>query len=884
MAEIVPNRVPCGKKPEPQPIPPTPEPATGVCDLKGVLYFKLDSGTTGPENWFVGDRTKYCGLLGNEIDQNFYFLRAMDIESAYTITEGNRKYLILKRFGCDWGLKVDLTDEGLYNHIFWVEDGYIHVKYPDGTEDCFRDNHGEGEPVKFLVDGDNVRIVTNSTIDGDGTFKHPIGVDPAYLTGTYAPADFFADLTCTAATLDDFKNIGNGHAVVTKENANRFGALYTYDQAENLNRELASVYGEGGWRVPTKEDWAKLLNWAEDRDEYRNHDSDQIGKNFGCVAGARLKSENFWSGTPGNGDNNFGFSIYPVGLCAEDANTAEPPEYGFDKLYQVTEFWSQSELNGSYYTRSFSYGHDDVAQLARPRVCRFSVRLVRDVDSDKDFDYTGNVEILNTIVPTVLTTDGTQEWTSVNVGFAAPEDAGQLLIPSAWKDVDTNIPAVSCYVLCASTEEDAEYEYRPIEEYEIPSTASPAEFNSVEEALEQEELEPYILIHYTIHLDIVAETKFYYNAWDGKKWHRKMMREGESVVLLREDYGTGCDTAATPYVTSGITNHEWRVRVDEKTGLDELIDTVADIKEEFYKEFRDIRELISGITENLENLSGVVMDMWDQMASGMTDLQDEIDRIESGCGLDADGNFIVPRASGLTSGSTSIRDAVAILDDVIAEDEEVAAAAFNDLNRRMVEVSGTVKNLGDELDAVEDSVGLDQDGRYTAPETGFTSASTTVKEAIEILDHITVENEEIIAAAFNDINRRVAALSGNVANMDEELAEVENQLENVKQAIPLNDDGTYKPSEGNHTSGATNIEEEILAIDEALTEAEENLEELKNRSVEAYDTTMSAWTADSVTYVKVNLGDNNPHLKFDENGIYFDGDFKDTDVEDQDIY
>ena len=36
--------------------------------VNGVKYFKLVSE-------FEGDYTKNCGLLGNEIDENFYFLR-----------------------------------------------------------------------------------------------------------------------------------------------------------------------------------------------------------------------------------------------------------------------------------------------------------------------------------------------------------------------------------------------------------------------------------------------------------------------------------------------------------------------------------------------------------------------------------------------------------------------------------------------------------------------------------------------------------------------------------------------------------------------------------------------------------------------------------------
>ena len=38
--------------------------------VEGVTYFKLKSE-------FEGDYTKHCGLLGEEIDENFYFLRGL---------------------------------------------------------------------------------------------------------------------------------------------------------------------------------------------------------------------------------------------------------------------------------------------------------------------------------------------------------------------------------------------------------------------------------------------------------------------------------------------------------------------------------------------------------------------------------------------------------------------------------------------------------------------------------------------------------------------------------------------------------------------------------------------------------------------------------------
>ena len=599
MAEIVPNRVPCGKKPTPTPPQPEPTPVT-LCDLTGIKYFKLQSNIDG-------DYTKNCGLLGNEIDENFYFLRSMDIMSAYTIDEEGRKILVLKRVHCDRDIKVDITDDDAYQ--FRLEDGYIIITYPDGHEEKIG---------KFLVEGDNVHIVTDASIQGDGSYGNPIGVDLAYRTGTYAPADFYADLTCTAVTLNEFSGNGYGHAVVTKENVSRFGALYTWDQAHIIDEALKK---EGhGWRLPTKEDWAMLLNWAEPDEIAKEHNTDKSG-NFGCVAGERLKSTKYWMSATTSTEpvDDFGMTIYPVGVCPEDYNTREPEKYGFTGLYKTTSFWTSSEApTGEHYVRTFSYGHDDVAQFTESRKKRLSIRLVRDTDASFDID--GYAEILGSYIPVVLTSDGKQLWTSVNISVVGYEytdekgkkhayDPNEVTIPEEWNDIETDMYARTYYRL------GEDCLYHEISEEELRSDDDP---QFVEEIpIEITTGSP--LVIYTeelIHFDMLTEAKFFYNAWDGNRWHKKLMKEGESVVLLYEDFETGCDTAATPYVTSANTNHEWRVYVNEQTGLDELIDTVEAIKDEMSKEFKEIHELISGLTERVDILSGFVGDMYDEMQSG----------------------------------------------------------------------------------------------------------------------------------------------------------------------------------------------------------------------------------------------------------------------------
>ena len=694
--------------------------------------------------------------------------------------------------------RIDITDNDGYQ--FRVDDGYIYVTYPNDGEHPMADNNGV--PVRFLVEGENVRIVTDPSIQGDGSYGNPIGVDFAYRTGQYEPADFFVDLTCPEASLEDVSGISYSHGVVTKENVSRFGALYTFDEAKKID---AALKAEGrGWRLPTREDWGRMLNWAEEKDEDRNHDTNRSG-NFGCVAGARLKAINFWEGKPNRDD--LGMAVYPVGVCPEADNTKDPDsDYGFTGLYRATTFWSSTETpdGGEAYVRTFSYGHDDVGQFTEQPKKRFSIRLVRDIADD--FDFADYAEILGDYIPVAITTDGRQLWTSINisvVGYTDYDPRG-VTVPKAWEDVSSNIEAFRYYKKVDDAWEEIEDIYDL--EHGLPSYANPVEYEELPDPAECED--EYVKIPFIIFFDMLTEAKFFYNSWDGNHWHKRMMREGESVVILYEDYPNLCDTAATPYVTRSNRNREWRIFTDEQTGLDKLVDTVEAFRESDDSGLREIYEAISGLTDNLAALSGFVESAYDEMQSGFTsaftaidDLQEEVDAIEEGTGLAEDGSYIIPRESGLTSGSTSIADAIGILDDIILENIASTGGLIEELSDKIDELSGTVGTLEDKVDGLQEEVD-------------------------------TIEN-----------------------------------------GVGLAEDGSHIPSVGRFTSSAETIEGEILALDEVLGTVYDDVEVLKEKTIEAKDTSVVVETEGNRTLIGVNIDPDETHLKVGENGIWFDGDF-----------
>lgn len=143
--------------------------------------------------------------------------------------------------------------------------------------------------------------------------------------------------------------------------------------------------------------------------------------------------------------------------------------------------------------------------------------------------------------------------------------------------------------------------------------------------------------------------------------------------------------------------------------------------------------------------------------------------------------------SGLpyVNSATTIADAYSALTNELIDDELVTAAALNDLNQRVVEISGKVGDNTELIEYIQENeevvagalnnlnnrvsvVETHMTGDYI-PITGYMLASgateeeltlretDTVNEALGKLQKQSLDNEEAIAAGLNDLNQRVTA-------------------------------------------------------------------------------------------------------------------------------
>lgn len=580
--------------------------------VDGVTYFKLKSE-------FPGDYTKNCGLLGEEIDENFYFLRGYDIESIEVDEERN---LIINRVNKDYAPLIVNIGEELEQPIFNFDkdNGIITVSYPDGTTTTM-----DG----FLVEGKDFRIITDSTLGGNGTIYNPLRLAEVERTGTFSPAVEYFDLT-NGEKMPDGK--GKGYRIVTKEKIDNFGCLYPFSAVKMIQEELEKEGSQ--WRVPTKKDWDELLNALETNPEDRVHASKKC-EWTGALAGAGLKSTTIWkkhntlpTEVPTNGQDIVELAIYPVGITPDRNEILNGENNDAEGFTQIAGMWTNTTNDeGNAYVKIFGYNSAKVDQDTYGNGARMSIRLCK--------DYNDNFNEIETILgftyPTKLVYSPCDDveyakiWTQINVYDNRPQFGG--VRSNEWS---------------AATESDSG-------------------------------------------LKVV----YFINEWDGFDWHRKIMNNGDSIVII--NYNN-----EVPY-------HEWRI-IDG-----ELVDTVGVIMDEFSNELNSLNTRIETEIEDRKN-----SDIKLEEAIENTIIENEkvistaLNKLNESAGFDASGNSIL---------GMSLTDYIKGLNEKI----EVLESSINDLTTNMesniIEIlKNTIKGTPNEIAVNSDNsnivIGFDENAIF----------------------------------------------------------------------------------------------------------------------------------------------------------------------------
>ena len=532
---------------------------------KGIIYYKLD-----PDYHFSGDYTKNCGLNGGEIDGNFHFLRGYDI-SSFDMSE-NKEELIITRLNGE-ELKVNIKENFAgYDFEYDKFTGVLKITMP----------YGKTIDLDGFLTERFFRVYGDFTIDGDGTRYSPIRIASISKTGTYRPAKTMLDLVDKDST-DSLpnKNVALNERYVTREKVSKYGLLYPLAGVDAIRERLEEIGSE--WRVPTKEDWDQLLNVIEECSADKNHEGVLTNKYYGLNAGAYLKSveqwapyyrelengeivldgERFTKDSNGkfipnedgeylkvnNSEDKFGFSIYPVGFGGRRGVNSIG---GFGEW---AAYWSSSEedKNRDMYVKVFSFDQRAVEQNTWGGDCYLSLRLVKDYNGENLYD--------------VENIDGTTVTTK--------------------------------HFIMENDEDKKKYDTTLIWTCENVGFSNPQYYGVKSPEWVDEEGTSFII-------------RYYVNDWDGEKWIKNEIQEGESIVL---------------YEQGGIKMHEWRL-VD---GI--LVDTLEITMNEVSKDFSEVNKRLIILENGLEqevidrtNADDVLQSNIDAEAQARKDADAELQR------------------------------------------------------------------------------------------------------------------------------------------------------------------------------------------------------------------------------------------------------------------
>lgn len=565
-------------------------------------------------------------------------------------------------------------------------------------------------------------------------------------TGTYAPVREYIDITDTGK-LPDSENLPKGYRVVTREREQRFGRLYTYDEVQVIKKALVDTGSK--WRIPTKEDWDKMLNSIED-EGFRNHNS--IGEGYyGQSAAYALKGvDNLWvDGVPDNKDN-YDFCVLPLGyadyrailLNGMDGNKDVE---GFGKC---AAFWTDTkvspDMEGSpIFAKYFWRGSGKVMQQALAPQSRLSLRLVRDfeVGFDEYEPVLGDYYHCGPVYAGEYDNHNASVWTLSNINtVVGGSDFGY--ISNEWEDT-------------------------------IDSVIS-----------------------------------FYINEWTGDRWLRHRMHEGDSVVVIDADGAYNHEWRI--YVQDGeqllldsvkiigddvldIVRDNLKPLVEEEiapfesriTNNENNIASLSAISESQENEIAENRSLIEALSASVISSDEEIKKTIDDNKAETDEALDSLDKDVQGVSAYAISNVerIDTNVSGLTDTINSFSSStVEELTRLKEKDDELAQSVV-DTNERIDntlvlidELSGSVISNFDDVRNTIDSNKQETDSKISSLSGSVESLSGSVTTNFEDIRDTIDANKQETEVALTSLNEKIEELSSstesNISRIDNAISEV----------------------------------------------------------------------------------------------------------------
>lgn len=203
------------------------------------------------------------------------------------------------------------------------------------------------------------------------------------------------------------------------------------------------------------------------------------------------------------------------------------------------------------------------------------------------------------------------------------------------------------------------------------------------------------------------------------------------------------------------------------------------------------------------------------------------------------------------SGLTIAEDNIANATDLAALSAKTVTEIASSNNSITVESGATTAADGTvKYDIITDASKIQMSG-FTAAESGFTdiAQSSSVTDAFKVVETYIITNEEVIAAALNDLNERINEISGDTTSgLTEEIA--------ARKAVDGQSGQTYAANtSANYISGASSLNDADIKLDTQLKAEQDEIDAIETAVGLTSGGTYSANTTNTYTSAATSVAD-----------------------------
>lgn len=700
---------------------------------KGLTYFRL----TSP---YEGDITKNCALDGYEVDSNFFTLEGRDVKSVNV--NGNELVITLLNGETISTLNAfaDFTKDISFD--FDTTNGVLYIKRNGVTQTItgFATTYNTGEAV-----------ATDGTVKGNGKPSNPIGISPMFKTGMYRPVTKVVDTT-RCETLPSRERVMPGDRYLTLENVSEYGFLYNYEGVKQIACDLNAC--NSPWRIPTKDDWDDMLNAIEPCNENKDHASATCNRYFGKFAGKLLKSKDFWklesvcdTSTCINYDGETSTTC-PVCTCGK-SNPCSPTYCGEHGTCQCKPILHPNRGIDKYGFAITPAGYtDDGGQFGyflerawfwTASNCQYSNAFTKRFEYDKSTVYQDVISTkYNLSLRLIKDYDGDNYLERENI-LGTPYST--VLMPSQKKGkaiwTATNIALSNkCY--------------NPV----LPNNG----------------------------MGITLTKKYFLNEWDGKKWLKNELQEGESVVIVN--------------APNGNSNIEYRLIKGDLIAVPTAI----------------YNDVINDVTKTLDNLQDQINQETTRAIAKDNELEQKLN--DEAASTDAD-------IQDLKNRFDSTDETIKNINDTLSDFGKETKKAFDQINEVLTTsintingaIAAEVENRTNEDKKLSDAI--------TAETERATNAETALQEALNTETENRTKADEVLQGNIDSVNDKVDDLT---VIVDEVKVDIETKYTELNTKI-------NKETE-ERTSADEVISKQLLVSEGSGFDTEKGILTLKSKSGE----------------------------------------------------